>query len=160
MKIKFLTVIVLTMVAFLGACGKKDADIQKAVADKLAADNVRGVTVAVNGGVATLSGEVADITVKNKALQSAQTVEGVKSVTDSTTLRALPTPAPAPADPMLSGKVEENLKKAGCTGATVSIANGTVTLTGTVPEAKYAECVKVVNESGAGKLDNRLQKGK
>jgi hypothetical protein len=35
-----------------------------------------------------------------------------------------------------------------------------VTLTGTVPEAKFAECVKVVNESGAGKLNNQLQKGK
>jgi osmotically-inducible protein OsmY len=160
MKIKFLTVITLAVVAFMAACGKSDADIQKAVAAKLAADNVSGVTVTVNGGVATLSGEVADITVKNKALASAKSVEGVKSVTDSTTLRPLPTPAPAPADPMLSGKVEENLKKAGCTGATVTVANGTVTLSGTVPEAKFAECVKVVNESGAGKLNNQLQKGK
>jgi hyperosmotically inducible periplasmic protein len=160
MKIKFLTVITLAVVAFMAACGKSDADIQKAVAAKLAADNVSGVTVAVNGGVATLSGEVADITVKNKALASAKSVEGVKSVTDSTTLKPLPTPAPAPADPMLSGKVEENLKKAGCTGATVTVANGTVTLSGTVPEAKFAECVKVVNESGAGKLNNQLQKGK
>ncbi|MEO8572756.1 MAG: BON domain-containing protein [Pyrinomonadaceae bacterium] len=160
MKIKFLTVITLAAVAFLAACGKSDADIQKAVAAKLAADSVTGVTVAVNGGVATLSGEVADITVKNKAAASAKSVEGVKSVTDSTTLRPLPTPVPAAADPMLSGKVEENLKKAGCTGATVSVANGTVTLSGTVPEAKFAECIKVVNESGAGKLINQLQKGK
>jgi hyperosmotically inducible periplasmic protein len=160
MKIKFLTIITLAVVAFMAACGKSDADIQKAVAAKLAADNVSGVTVAVNGGVATLSGQVADITVKNKAVASAGTVEGVKSVTDTTTLRPLPTPVPAPADPMLSGKVEENLKKAGCTGATVTVANGTVTLSGTVPEAKFAECVKVVNESGAGKLNNQLQKGK
>jgi len=160
MKIRFLTVITLALVAFLAACGKSDADIQKAVAAKLAADNVTGVTVAVNSGVATLSGEVADITVKTKAAASAKSVEGVKSVTDSTTVRPLPTPVPAPADPMLSGKVEENLKKAGCTGATVSVANGTVTLSGTVPEAKFAECVKVVNESGAGKLNNLLQKSK
>ena len=160
MKIKFLTVICLTLVAFLAACGKSDADIQKAVAAKLAADNVSGVTVAVNDGVATLTGEVTDITVKNKAATSARTVEGVKSVTDSITLRPLPTPVPAPADPMLKGKVEENLKKAGCTGAQVAIADGTVTLTGTVPDAKFAECVKVVNESGAGKLNNQLQKGK
>ena len=112
MKIKFLTVITLSLVAFMAACGKSDADIQKAVAAKLAADNVPGVTVAVKDGVATLTGEVADITVKNKANASAKSVEGVKSVTDSTTLKPLPTPAPAPADPMLKGKVEENLKKA------------------------------------------------
>ena len=160
MKIKFLTVISLAIVVLLAGCGKKDADIQKAVADKLAADGVAGVTVAVKDGVATLSGEVADITVKNKAVSSAKTVDGVKSVTNSTTLKPLPTPVPAPADPMLKGKVEANLKKAGCTGATVMIANGTVTLSGTVPEAKFAECVKVVNESGAGKLNNQLQKGK
>ena len=77
MKIKFLTVITLALVAFMAACGKSDADIQKAVAAKLAADNVSGVTVAVNDGVATLTGEVADITVKNKAAASARTVEGV-----------------------------------------------------------------------------------
>src|SRR4030095_50328 len=118
MKIKFLTVISLVLVAFLVACGKSDADIQKDVAAKLAADNVTGVTVAVKDGVTTLTGEVADITVKNKAVASAKTVAGVKSVTDSTTLRPLPTPIPPPADPMLKGKVEENLKKAGCTGAT------------------------------------------
>lgn len=160
MKTRFLTIFCLALVALLSACGKSDADVQKAVAAKLAADNVSGVTVAVNDGVATLTGEVADITVKNKAAASARAVEGVKSVTDSTTLRALPTPVPAPADPMLKGKVEESLKKAGCTGATVTIANGTVTLSGTVPDAKFAECVKVVNESGAGKLTNNLQRGK
>jgi osmotically-inducible protein OsmY len=160
MRIKFLTVLSLAFVVLLAGCGKKDADIQKAVSDKLAADGVSGVTVAVKDGVATLTGEVADITVKNKAEASAKTVDGVKSVSNNTTLKPLPTPVPAPADPMLKGKVEENLKKAGCTGATVTIANGTVTLTGTVPDAKYAECIKVVNESGAGKLNNQLQKGK
>ena len=160
MKIKILTVLSLAIVLIAAACGKSDADLQKAVADKLAADKITGVTATVNGGVATLTGEVADITVKNKAAASAKSVEGIKSVTDNTTLKPLPTPVPAPADPMLKGKVEENLKKAGCAGATVTIADGTVTLSGTVPEAKFAECVKVVNESGAGKLNNQLQKGK
>lgn len=160
MKIKVLAVISLAAVALLAACGKSDADIQKAVSAKLAADNVTGVTVSVNGGVATLTGEVADITVKNKAAASAKIVEGVKSVTDSTTLRPLPTPVPAPADPMLKGKVEENLKKAGCTGATVETSGGTVTLSGTVPDAKFAECVKVASESGAAKFENKLVRGK
>ena len=159
MKIKFLTVASLVFVLLLGACGKKDADVQKAAQDKLAADGVAGVTVSVKDGVATLTGQVKDITVKNKAEASAK-VEGVKSVNNQITLAPLPTPVPAPVDPMLKGKVEENLKKAGCTGATVEIANGTVTLSGTVPEAKFAQCVRVVNESGAGKLNNMLQKSK
>lgn len=160
MKVKFLTVLSLAIVLMLGACGKKDADIQKAAQDKLTADAVAGATVTVKDGVATLAGQVADITVKNKAEASVKAVDGVKSVNNTITLKPLPTPVPAPADPMLKGKVEENLKKAGCTGATVTIADGTVTLSGTVPEAKFAECIKVVNESGAGKLNNQLQKGK
>ena len=160
MKIKFLTVLSLVFVLLMGACGKKDADIQKAAQDKLAADSVSGVTVAVKDGVATLSGEVADITVKNKAEGSVKGVDGVKSVTNNSTLRPLPTPVPPPADPMLKGKVEEALKKAGCTGATVEVAGGTVTLRGTVPEAKFAECVQAAQQSGAGKVENMLQKGK
>ena len=108
-----------------------------------------------------MTGEVADITVKNKAEAAAKTVDGIKSVDASrVTPKPVPTPAAAPPDPMLQGKVDEMLKKAGCTGATAKIESGTVTLTGTVPDAKYAECIKVVNESGAGKLNNQLQKSK
>lgn len=159
MRVKFLTALSLAIVLMLGACGKKDGDLQKSAQDKLAADGVAGVTVAVKDGVATLSGQVKDITVKNKAEASAK-VEGVKSVVNQITLAPLPTPVPAPADPMLKGKVETNLEKAGCKGAIATIANGTVTLTGTVPEAKFAECVRVAQESGAGKVENQLQKGK
>jgi hyperosmotically inducible protein len=159
MKIKALTILTLAIALFMSACGKSDADLQKAATDKLTADKVVGVTVVVKDGVATLTGEVADITVKNKAEASAK-VEGIKSVDNKISLTALPTPTPPPADPMLKGKVEEALKKAGCTGATVEIANGVVTLKGTVPEAKFGECVQVVNQAGAGKLDNQLQKGK
>ena len=161
MKLRSLVFIVFAVTLLAAACGKSDADIQKAVAAKLAADNVSGVNAAVSGGVVTLTGEVADATVKTKAEASAKSVEGVKSVDASRiTTKPLPTPVPAPADPMLQGKVDELLKKAGCTGAVAKVESGGVTLTGTVPEAKFAECIKVVNESGAGKLNNQLQKGK
>ena len=161
MKLRSLVFIVFAVTLLAAACGKSDADIQKAVAAKLAADNISGVNAAVSGGAVTLTGEVADITVKTKAEASAKSVDGVKSVDASRlTPKPLPTPAPAPADPMLQGKVDELLKKAGCTGAVAKVEAGGVTLTGTVPDAKYAECIKVVNESGAGKLNNQLQKGK
>ena len=161
MKIKFLTLFTLALALMLGACGgKSDADLQKAAADKLAADKVTGVTVAVKDGVATLTGEVADITVKNKAEATVKGVEGVKSVVNSLTLKPLPTPVPAPADPRLKGKVEENLKKAGCTGVTIEVKDGTVTASGTVPDAKYAECVQIIQQSGLGKMENKIVKGK
>ncbi|MEJ7623268.1 MAG: BON domain-containing protein [Pyrinomonadaceae bacterium] len=160
MKVKALTILTLAVALFIVACGKSDADITKAVNDKLTAEKVTGVTASVKDGVASLSGEVADITVKNRAETAAKTAEGVKSVTNNLTLKPLPTPAPAPADPMLKGKVDESLKKAGCTGVTLAVADGTVTATGTVPDAKYTECIQIINQSGLGKLDNKIVKGK
>jgi hyperosmotically inducible periplasmic protein len=159
-KLYLLVLVALVMSVFAAACGKKDTDIQKAVQDKLIADGVTGVTASVKDGIATLSGEVADITVKTKAENSAKGVEGVKSVANNISLKPLPTPTPPIADPALTGKVTENLKKAGCTGATVTVENGKVTIKGSVPEAKYVECIQVVNQSGVGSIDNQLQKSK
>lgn len=159
MKIKFLTLLCLAAAVFMAACGKNDADLKKAVEDKLKADNVAGVTVAVKDGTATLSGEVADAAVKNKAEASAKGVEGIKSVTNGLTTKPLPTPVPAPADPLLKGKLDEALKKAGCT-VTIDVKDGTVTATGTVPDAKFGECVQIISQSGLGKLDNKIVKGK
>lgn len=160
MKIKFLTVLTIAIALFLSACGKSDADLQKAVTDKLAADKVTGVTVAVKDGVATLTGEVADAAAKSKAETSAKAVEGIKSVVNSTTLKPIPVATPAAADPALTGKITEDLKKAGCTGASVAVTNGKVTVTGEVAAAKYAECVQVIMQSGITGIDNQLKKGK
>ena len=159
-KLSILVVFALAVAVMAAACGKKDADIQKSVQDKLTADGVTGVTATVKDGVATLTGEVKDVTVKSKAEASAKTVDGVKSVDNKVTTAPLPTPTPPIADPALTGKVTEDLKKAGCTGANVSVQNGKVTITGTVPAAKYGECIQVVNQSGVGSIDNQLQKAK
>lgn len=160
MKVKFLTVLTIAIALFISACGKSDADLTKAVNDKLAADKVAGVTVAVKDGVATLTGEVADQAVKAKAETSAKSVEGIKSVTNSLTLKPLPVATPSAPDPALTGKINESLKKAGCTTATVTVTNGKVTVSGEVPSAKYAECVQAVMQSGITGIDNQLKKGK
>jgi len=159
MRIKFLTLISIAAVIFMAACGKSDADLQKAVAAKLAADGVSGVTATVKDGVATLTGEVADVTVKSKAETSARSVEGIKSVVNSTTTKPLPVATPAAADPALTGKITEDLKKAGCTGASVTVVNGKVTVTGEVPNAKYATCIQTIQQSGITGIDNQLKKG-
>src|SRR5690348_4200735 len=125
MKVKIFTILTLAAALFLAACGKSDADLQKAATDKLANDKVAGATVAVKDGVATLTGEVADITVKTKAESSVKSVEGIKSVNNNLTLKPLP-PAPAPAgdDKMLEGTINENLKKANVSGVTASVSSG------------------------------------
>ena len=157
MKIKFLTILSITIALFIGACGgKSDADLQKAVQDKLVADKVTGVTVAVKDGVANLSGEVADITVKNKADASAKAVEGIKSVASTITTKPVPTPAPPSPDKMLEGTINEALRKKNITGVTVSVANGEVTLTGALERAKWAEVMAAANETKPKKVNNQL----
>jgi hyperosmotically inducible periplasmic protein len=160
MKIKFITVLTLAVALFMSACGKSDADLTKAATDKLTADKVMGVTVAVKDGVATLTGEVVDQTVKSKAEASVKAVEGIKSVTNNCTLKPLPVATPAAADPALTGKITEDLKKAGCIpGASVAVTNGKVTVTGEVPAAKYATCIQTIQQSGITGIDNQLKKG-
>lgn len=158
MKVKFLTVLTLAIALFMSACGKSDADLTKAATDKLAADKVTGVTVAVKHGVATLSGEVADITVKNKAEASVKAVEGIKSVTNGLSTKPPPTPEPPSPDKMIQGTVEESLKKKGITGVTVSVAGGEVRLSGNVDKAKVAEVMMAANEAKPKKVINDLNK--
>lgn len=160
MKIKFLTLFTIAITLFAAACGgKSDADLQKAVQDRLNTDGVTGVTVAVKDGVATLTGQVADQAVKSRAETSAKAVEGIKSVTNNLTLRPLPAATPAANDTAMTGKITEDLKKAGCDGASVSVVGGKVTVTGTVPSAKYTTCIQVIQQSGITGIDNQLKKG-
>ena len=162
MKVKILTIFTLAVALFLSACGgKSDADLQKAANDKLAADKVTGVTVSVKDGVATLSGEVADITVKSKAEASVKSVEGIKSVTNNTTLKPLPPPPvssaePEQSDPMMKGIIEEALKKMSISGVNVAVKDGEVTLTGTVAKDRLAEVMKAAQEADVKKVNNKL----
>ncbi len=156
MKIKFLTLLAVAAVAFMAACGKSDADLAKAVNDKLAADKVTGITAAVTGGVATLTGEVTDITVKNKAEASAKAIEGIKSVTNNVTVKAPPPPPPSP-DKMIEGTVNEAIKKLGITGVTVTVADGVVTLSGEVTgRENLAKVMQAANEAKPKKVENKL----
>lgn len=159
MKIKVLTILTLAAALFLAACGKSDADLQKAAAAKLTAENIAGVNVAVSGGVATLTGEVADITVKPKAEAAVRAVEGIKSV-DSAQLRIKPLPpppAPVGDDKMLEGTVNENLKKAGLTGVTAAVSGGEVTLTGQVNSAAdLAKAMQAASSTNPKKVNNNV----
>lgn len=158
MKIKFITVLTLALALFMSACGKSDADLTKAATDKLAADKVMGVTVAVKDGVATLTGEVADAAVKTKAEASVKTVEGIKSVSNNCTVKPAPTPPPASPDKMIEGTVNEAIKKLGITGITVTVTDGEVILTGDVTKDNLAKVMQAAMEAkgNAKKVTNKL----
>ena len=156
MKLKIFTVLMLS-IAMLAACGKSDADLTKAATDKLAADKIVGVTAVVKDGVATLTGEVADITVKSKAEASVKSVEGIKSVTNNITLKVVAAPTPSGDDKMLEGTVNENLKKANLTGVTATVSNGEVTLNGTVANnADLAKAMQAATSTNPKKVNNNV----
>ena len=160
MKTKFLTVLSLAVVLFLGACGgASDADLQTSASEKLKGDSdTSSVTVSVSEGVATISGEVKDEAAKAKAETLAK-VEGVKSVVNNVEVAAAPPPPAASGDDdTVKTKVESALKDKGCDGATVEVKDGVATLRGTVDSAKFGECVMAANEAGAKKVENQLSK--
>ena len=158
MKIKLLPILAIASVLLLVACGKSDSDLQKAASDKLSADQITGVTVAVKDGTATLTGEVKDITVKTKAEADVKGVEGIKTVNNNLTLKPLaPAPTPMGDDKMMEGTISENLKKANVTGVTVAVSNGEVTLTGEIPKADLAKAMQAASAANPKKINNQLK---
>ena len=69
MRIKAISALVVVAAMFASACGKGDADIQKAVQDKLTAEKVSGVTVAVKDGVAQATQDIIDGKIKPDQLK-------------------------------------------------------------------------------------------
>lgn len=149
--------LILIALSFALTCGgNSDSDVQKAIQGKLAEKNISGVTVTVKDGVATLEGETEEITVKNMAEASALTVDGVRSVVNNITVTTRHSGEPSADDERLKAKIEEDLKRAGCIGVTVTVANSKVTIEGIVPNDKYVECLQVVNLSGASGIERNL----
>lgn len=153
MKFKFITVLSLAAVLFLGACGKSDADLQTAAsaAVKTAAPTA---TVAVKDGVATLTGVVENDAAK-AAAETAAKVDGVKSVVNNLTVKPAPPPAPV-ADAATKTAVEEALKKKNLTEVTVEATTTEVTIRGTVPKGKMAETMQTVTEVAKRKINNQV----
>lgn len=156
-----LVVLCLAMAFTLVACGgKSDADLQKAAETAVKA-KVPTATVTVKDGVATITGVANDAAAKTAA-EAAAKVEGIKSVTNNMTV-ATPTPVAQMAsgdDTKVKTAIEDNWKKAGCTGATVTVKDGTATGIGTVPKGKLATCVQAAQEAKPGKFDNKLAEAK
>lgn len=154
--------ILLACLAMMGillyACKPSDAKLQKEVNDKLSTA-APGVIAEVKGGVATLSGEVMDDAAKTTAEDAAKGVKGIKSVTNNV-LVTPPPPTPAPVvinpDDLIRNSVDSVLKVAGISGVTASVANGEVTLTGSIPKADLKKVMQAANEAKPKKVINKL----
>ena len=90
-KIRLISMLALAIMVAVGAtsCKPKDADIQKAVQTAVAANpDATGVTVAVEKGVVTLTGEVKDEAASMAINGLAAAVKNVKSVVNNMTIAA------------------------------------------------------------------------
>ncbi len=153
MKFKFIIVLSLAAVVFLGACGKSDADLQTS-AQTAVRSAAPTATVTVKDGVATLTGEVDNAAAK-AAAETAAKVDGVKSVTNNLTVKPAAAPAPI-ADVATKTAVEEALKKKNLNDVTVEATTTEVTIRGTVPKGKMAETMQVVSETAKRKVNNQV----
>jgi osmotically-inducible protein OsmY len=152
----------LFIAVFVAACnrGPDDATLTTNVKSKLSADTTvpaSAINVSAKDGAVTLAGTVNTEAEKAKAEQVAKGVEGVKSVTNSLTVRP-PVQASVPVGPdeQIKQTVMANLTKYGVTGVTAEVNNGEVTLKGEIQRAKLQDAMKAANEANPKKVNNQM----
>ena len=147
----------LLLAAFVTACkGPDDATITTDVKTKIAADSpalANAVTVTTTEGVVTLTGAVDSDAIKSKVEQDAKSVKGVKSVVNNLTVKP---PITFSADSTIKNTVMANLAKHKITGVTVEVANGEVTLKGTIERANLQNAMMAANDAKPKKVHNQM----
>jgi len=140
------------VIATLGfaACKPKDADLKTTLEEKIATiPELTGVSVNVEDGVATLSGEVKDEEAKAKVSELSKSVKGLKSAVDNTTVAA--PPAPVVETPVINAT--DQALMTGLTDAlkdhptvTSSVKDGKVTLTGEISKSKWVMLKQTIDK--------------
>lgn len=137
-------VIVITFTAFAACKGRKsDTEIQAAVAEKIG--TIPGVMADTKDGVVTLSGVVAEDSLRTSAETMTKSTDGVTSVVNSITVSSLPTPAPqSPVDTTAVAISPDTSLKSGVEtiikdfpGANATVQDGVITITGTLAAGKW-----------------------
>jgi hyperosmotically inducible periplasmic protein len=139
--------------------GVKDADIEKAITEKVAAmPEAAGVTSTVKDGVVTLAGEFKDDVSKAGFETALKAIPGVKSVMNNATIAA-PPPAPAPApvvsadDPLIKAVTDATKD---FPGVKADVKDGVITLTGEIKKASLPKLMMALNTLKPKKIENKL----
>ena len=148
----------MSLLVFALACkkGPDDATITAGVKAKISADSpalANSVTVTTSEGAVTLAGAVDSEAIKAKVEQDAKSVAGVKSVVNNLTVKP---PIVFSEDTTIRNAVMANLTKHNITGITVEVANGEVTLKGTIVRAKLQEAMMATNDAKPKKVINQM----
>lgn len=144
---------------FASCGGVKDSDLQSSIETVLKSNtDFSGMLVSVKDGVATLSGECKDETLKAKCEELVKGVKGVKNVINNCTV-APPPPPPAPpvdiaAEDPLSKSVTDAIKDFPAVKAEVK--DGVITLTGEISKANLPRLMQTLNTLKPKKIDNKL----
>jgi len=151
---KNLFMVVLALSTLLSACTADDSKIQEAAkANATAIDP--GVTVAVEKGVVTLSGQVKDQETQDALANSVKDVKGVKSVVNNTTVAA--SAVDVNSDDLIRAAIEENFLEAGVRGVDFTVAGGVVTLTGEISRGDLQKAMQAANEAKPKQVINQLK---
>jgi hyperosmotically inducible periplasmic protein len=141
----------LTLALTVTACGPKDGDI-KIAADSAVA-SMPGIAVAVEKGVATISGEFADDAAKAAAEASVKAVKGVTSVVNNGTVAPPPAPVVISPDEALKTGVDAVLKD--FSTLTAEVMDGVVTLNGEVKRSDLPTVMQAITALQPKKIDNK-----
>ena len=161
--LRFAFVLSAVAIVVLSACksGPKDADLEKAVNEKITAvaSEVADANATVKDGVVTLNGQFKDEASKAAFETTVKAIPGVKSVVNNTTVAA-PAPAPTPA-PVVVAPVDSLSK--GVTDATkdfpgvkAEVKDGVITLTGDIKRSSLPTLIKSLNTLKPKKIENKL----
>ena len=132
-----------------------DTDIKTSAQTTLQGNpDYAGVSVTIIDGVATLSGEVKDESVKSAAEKAVKDVKGVKSVTNNITVASPLPPVEVSADSQLTTAVNDAVKDH--PGVTATISDGVITLTGQIKRADLQILMQKLNALNPKKVDNKL----
>lgn len=152
--------LVASLFLFVMACKPSDEKISAAVNEALKSNpELSVVSSSVKDGVVTLTGEVDDDALKSTAESLVAAVKGVKSVSNSLTVKPKgPTPEELAkaADDALVAKVNTNFSTYKVEGVTATVTDSVVTLTGQIRRANLQNAMKAAMESGAKKVENQL----
>lgn len=153
-----MAVLIAATVSFV-SCGPKDADIKKAVDEKISSTpEMTGAVADVKDGVVTLTGEVKDEACKEMCGKEIAAVKGVKNVVNNTTVAPPPPPPAAPVtitpDDPLAKAVTDATKDYPTVKAEVK--DGVITLTGDIKKDQLKKLMPLLQSLKPKKVDNKL----
>jgi hyperosmotically inducible protein len=142
--------VALSLVLF--SCSPKDADIQKAISEKIATSpEMSGMTATVSKGVVTISGQCKDETAKASSETLIKGIKGVKSIVNNCTIPAAVT---INTDDALILAVQTALKN--YAGVTSNVSQGVVTLTGEIKKDNLMPLMQSIQALNPKKVENKL----